>query len=234
MRLRLLAAIGAATAFSGVAASAAVLVVRSAGPSARAYPPGKALPDDQMLNLKANDIVVLLDSRGTRTLRGPGAFGASASSVSRSGSALGAIVAENKGRRVRIGAVRGGGSSRNVWQADIARSGNVCVGNPADLGLYRSIGANEAMVTVSDIASGAKATARFASGQQIAEWPSAVPVSSGKRYRLSGEGGATTLTVRSIAPVPAGLEGLAQSLIRNDCQAQLDVLIDTFAAPSAS
>ena len=38
--------------------------------------------------------------------------------------------------------------------------------------------------------------------------------------------------MRSIAPVPAGLEGLAQSLIRNDCQAQLDVLIDTVAVPS--
>ena len=31
--------------------------------------------------------------------------------------------------------------------------------------------------------------------------------------------------------MPAGLEGLAQSFIRNDCQAQLDVLIDTFASP---
>ena len=40
--------------------------------------------------------------------------------------------------------------------------------------------------------------------------------------------------VMPIQPVPAGLEGLAQSFIRNDCQAQLDVLIDTFASPSAS
>jgi hypothetical protein len=37
-----------------------------------------------------------------------------------------------------------------------------------------------------------------------------------------------------LAPVPAGLEGMAQSFIRNGCQAQLDVLIDTFTSPSAS
>ena len=30
------------------------------------------------------------------------------------------------------------------------------------------------------------------------------------------------------------MEGLAQQLITNDCQAQLDVLIDTVASPSAS
>jgi hypothetical protein len=42
------------------------------------------------------------------------------------------------------------------------------------------------------------------------------------------------VTARWISPVPAGLEGLAQTFIRNDCQAQLDVLIDTFASPTAS
>ena len=29
-------------------------------------------------------------------------------------------------------------------------------------------------------------------------------------------------------------DGLAQQLITNDCQAQLDVLIDTFTSPTAS
>ena len=72
MKVRLLAAAAALTAFAAVSASAAVLVVRSSGPSARGFPAGKALPDSEKLTLKANDVVVLLDSRGTRTLRGPG------------------------------------------------------------------------------------------------------------------------------------------------------------------
>jgi hypothetical protein len=61
-----------------------------------------------------------------------------------------------------------------------------------------------------------------------------VPVAAGARYTVKGSGEASNFTVRWITPVPGGLEGLAQSFIRNDCQAQLDVLIDTFASPTAS
>jgi hypothetical protein len=54
------------------------------------------------------------------------------------------------------------------------------------------------------------------------------------KWVLAGGAENVVYTARLIQPVPAGLEGLAQSFIRNDCQAQLDVLIDTFAGPSAS
>ena len=65
-------------------------------------------------------------------------------------------------------------------------------------------------------------------GQKNAAWPASLPVAVGSQYQVRGSGsGPVTLNARAIAPVPAGLEGLAQSLIRNDCQAQLDVLIDT-------
>ena len=74
---RLLLAAASAALLASTSAAAAVLVVRSSGPSAAAYPPGKALPDTHMLKLKASDTVVLLDSRGTRTLRGPGSFSVS-------------------------------------------------------------------------------------------------------------------------------------------------------------
>ena len=71
-------------------------------------------------------------------------------------------------------------------------------------------------------------------GQKIAAWPTDLPVAADSRFTVKGAGNAANFTVRWIAPVPAGLEGLAQSFIRNDCQAQLDVLIDTVASPSAS
>src|SRR4029450_2765777 len=102
---------------------------------------------------------------------------------------------------------------------------------------------------------GKSVAVQFSEGQKIASWPSDLPVAAGSRYSVKGPGGGAqptaarvaagwrcsgkgsgdgaNLTVRWIAPVPAGLEGLAQSFIRNDCQAQLDVLIDTFASPSA-
>jgi hypothetical protein len=220
-----------------VAADAAVLVVRSSGPSAKAYPAGKAVPEAQVINLKANDVVILLDSRGTRTLRGPGKFSATASASNASTSSLAALTGQNTNRRSRVGAVRrpptGATSGRNVWQADVARSGNICVANPADLGLYRANAGAAERVTVTD-AGGKSAAVQFSEGQKIAAWPTSVPVAAGARYTVKGSGEASNFTVRWITPVPGGLEGLAQSFIRNDCQAQLDVLIDTFASPTAS
>jgi hypothetical protein len=227
-----------AMTMGAVAVEAAVLVVRSSGPSAKAYPAGRAVPEAQVITLKANDVVILLDSRGTRTLRGPGKFSATASASNATTSSLAALTGQNTNRRSRVGAVRrppsGATAGRNVWQADIARSGNICIANPADLGLYRANADAVARATVTDIASGKSGTAQFPAGQKIVNWPADVPVSANGRYQIVSGGDNVVYTARMIQPVPAGLEGLAQSFIRNDCQAQLDVLIDTFASPSAS
>ena len=227
-----------AAALTGVAAqaAAAVLVVRSSGPSAKAYPAGKAVPDNSKINLRANDVVILLDSRGTRTLRGPGSFDASATSGG-STSAIAALAGTTAARR-RVGATRqpptGATAGRNVWQADVSRSGNLCIVNPADTGLYRPSGDGAATVTIKESGSGKSARVAFGAGQRNAPWPSDLPIASGQRYEVSGGGANVTLNARSISPVPAGMEGLAQRLITNDCQAQLDVLIDTFTSPTAS
>ena len=232
-----LAGCGLAIAFGAVAAEAAVLVVRSSGPSAKAFPAGKAVPENQVINLKANDVVILLDSRGTRTLRGPGKFTATASASNAATSSLAALTGQNANRRSRVGAVRrpptGATAGRNVWQADLGRSGNICVANPADFGLYRASSAGAERVTITDSA-GKTATVQFPDGQRIVSWPADMPITAGASYSVKGSGAPANVTVRWITPVPGGLEGLAQVFIRNDCQAQLDVLIDTFASPSAS
>lgn len=225
-RLALVAA--SAALLASTSATAAVLVVRSSGPSAAVYPPGKALPDTHMMKLKASDVVVLLDSRGTRTLQGPGSFSVAASAAPAAGATR---TAGTNVRRVRLGAVRGT-NTRSVWQADLDRSGNVCIANPADLGLYRGNSSGEATVTLADAASGKKADVKFAAGQAISSWPAALPATSGAKISVTGLGSPTTLTLKMLSPVPSGLEGMAQSLIRANCQAQLDVLIDTFSARS--
>ncbi len=224
---RLLLAAASAALLVSTSATAAVLVVRSSGPSAGAYPPGKALPDSHKLNLKASDTVVLLDSRGTRTLRGPGNFSVLANSAPATGSVNSA---GTSARRVRLGAVRGAGT-RSVWQAELDRSGNVCVANPSELTLYRGDASKPADVTLTD-ASGKKADVHFEANQWDAAWPPALPVTSGSKISVSGLTAPATLTLRVLSPVPSGLEGMAQSLIRADCQAQLDVLINTFSARS--
>ncbi|HET9354646.1 MAG TPA: hypothetical protein VFO42_00625 [Sphingomicrobium sp.] len=232
----ILAACAAAVGGIAVQAAAAVLVVRSSGPSAKAYPAGKAVPDNSKINLRANDVVILLDSRGTRTLRGPGSFDASATSGG-STSALAALSGSTAARR-RVGATRqpptGATAGRNVWQADVSRSGNLCIVNPADTGLYRPDADTEATVTIKELGSGRTASVDFAAGQRNADWPKALPVAPGQNYEIRGAGKAVTFKTRSISPVPAGMEGLAQRLIVNDCQSQLDVLIDTFTSPTAS
>lgn len=223
---RLLLIAASAALFASTAASAAVLVVRSSGPSASAYPAGKALPDSHVLKLKASDTIVLLDSRGTRTLNGPGSFSVSASAAPAAvGRTTGATA-----RRVRLGAVRGAGA-RSVWQADLGRSGNVCIANPSELTLYRPEADAAADVTLTD-SEGKSAKVRFEANQWEASWPSELEAKTGKRVSVSGLAQPATLTLRQLSPVPTGLEAMAQSLIRADCQAQLDVLIDTFSARS--
>ena len=64
------------------AIAAKVVVVRSVGPSAKAYPPGKALTDTSSIKLNSGDAVTLLGPNASRTLRGPGTF--TASTVDRS------------------------------------------------------------------------------------------------------------------------------------------------------
>lgn len=224
---RVLLAIASAALIVSTSAAAAVLVVRSSGPSATAYPPGKALPDTHMLKLKASDTIVLLDSRGTRTLHGPGSFSVLASATPAAGAAN---TAGTSARRIRLGAVRGTGT-RSVWQADLSRSGNVCVANARELTLYRADASNAADVTLVD-STGKKADVHFEAGQSDAAWPTALPVTSGARINVSGLAEPATLTLRILSPAPSGLEAMAQSLIRADCQAQLDVLINTFSARS--
>jgi hypothetical protein len=224
---RLLLIAASSAAIISTSAAAAVLVVRSSGPSAAAYPPGKALPDNHVLKLKASDTVILLDSRGTRTMQGPGSFSVSANAAP----ATKVQTAGTSARRVRLGAVRGAGT-RSVWQADLDRSGNVCVANPADLGLWRANSSSEANVTLTEAASGKKSEVKFAAGQSLAPWPAELPAVSGTKVEVTGLAAPTTLTLRVLSPVPTGLEGMAQSLIRANCEAQLDVLIDTFSAHS--
>jgi hypothetical protein len=223
-RLLLLAA--SAALLASTASAAAVLVVRSSGPSAAAYPPGKALLDTHVLKLKDSDTVVLLDSRGTRTLSGPGSFSVSASAAP----AATARTAGTSARRVRLGAVRGAGT-RSVWQADLTRSGNVCIANPNELTLYRADAAAATDITLTD-SDGKTAKVHFDANQWEALWPADLTVKSGKRVNVAGLEQPVTLTLRQLSPIPSGLEGMAQSLIRADCQAQLDVLIDTFSARS--
>jgi hypothetical protein len=223
----------AAAALTAALAGAAVagpVIVRSAGPSARAYPVGKQLPDAAQLVLKPGDTLVLLDSRGTRTLTGPGSFAAAgAGARTNTGQIAGRILANTGSSERRGGAVRGAGSapgearSPNLWFVDLSKSGTVCVADPAGVRMWRPSGAKAA---VAKVAGGGKTeTVALPQGVTVADWPAALPVADGAEYTVTLDGMAPAKIKFAAVPAPEGIEDAASRLIARGCKAQLDLLI---------
>jgi len=212
----------AGTACLAVAAPALskAVVVRSAGPSAKVYPPGKALPDSAKISLKPGDSVTVLGPNSTKTLRGPGTF--PASSTGAEGLAMAAA------RRTRFGAMRSGDLALNPspWNLDISQSGTVCLTKGSALKMWRPSSEDAAELTITP-ASGKAATVRLAAGKSTADWPAAMPISEGVDYQLSMKDGPSAETVRFVMmpAIPADPVDTAEALIQRGCQNQLDVLV---------
>src|ERR1044072_2243878 len=68
-------------ALSSTAAVANVVVVKSLGPSAKAYPPGQTIPANAKITLQGGDVVTVLGPSAAKTLRGPGNFDAGSISL---------------------------------------------------------------------------------------------------------------------------------------------------------
>ena len=222
-------------ASGATAAAAEVLVVRALGPSAKNYPAGKKLADDARIVLQANDSLVLLDSRGTRTLRGPGTFTPSGPAQANNRSVI-AAAAGGPARRARIGAVRNvGGATEarpaSLWHVDVSKSSNVCLTDPAHVTLWRPDATKPVTLTVTG--DGTTRTLEWASGEATLNWPSELAVSDGAEYKLSWPGASapTAITFQTLGAEPAEPETMASTLIQNDCQAQLDVLIQALQRP---
>ncbi|HEX5182572.1 MAG TPA: hypothetical protein VFW19_05395 [Allosphingosinicella sp.] len=212
-------------------AMADILILRADGPSARSFPPGKRLPDSARIMLRAKDELIVLDSHGTRTLRGPGTFIAG---MAPSAPARFAARPAAGGRRAPIGAARGVGTGPRpptLWNVDVSKSGNVCVLRADTIALWRPDPAAGATLVVT----GAGRTRRLAwpAGAATLGWPRDLPLTGGTRYRLSRPGAAvpTAIRFRTLRRRPVGPEATAAMLIANGCSAQLDLLIDMLRVP---
>jgi hypothetical protein len=222
-----------AAALSAIAASAAanVIVVRSAGPSAKAYPAGRSLPDNARIALRPNDMLVVLGPGGTRTFRGPGTF--SPSAAVRAGQRT---VASSDGRRARIGAVRSAGlvpQGPTIWHVDVTQSGTFCLANTGSLMLWRPDATLPTRLTIT-APDGAAQSADWPAGQATLSWPPGTPIANGATYSFRQRSVVvpTQITFRTLASQPASLEAVAAALIANGCQEQLDLLVDS--APDQS
>lgn len=220
----LLAALLVSTA---AAAAANVLVVRSSGPSAKSYPPGRSLPDNARITLRSGDTLVILDSRGTRTFRGPGSF--NPAEAARAGTQT---VQTANGRRARIGAVRSAGfvpaTPTTIWDIDVTQSGTACLTGTSGVQLWRPDSNEAATLTIAG-PGGASQTVAWPSGNATVGWPAALPIADGAEYemRLTGSPVPARVRVKRVPTPAADLQSVAETLIRNECGEQLDLLVAT-------
>lgn len=224
-------ALAAALLVAGAASAAAnVLVVRSSGPSAKSYPPGRSMPDDARIQLGQGDTVIVLANGATRTFRGPGTF--TATGPVRSGTGL---AAASGNRRARTGAVRNAGiipRSPTLWHVDVTQSAKVCIADPESVMLWRPDAAETVTLIVTP-EGGAARTIEWTAGEATLAWPADLTVADGTEYQLvwTGNDDPTRLTFATLATPPTDIEGVAEALIANDCRTQLDLLVET--APQA-
>lgn len=206
-----------AFAFGSTAGLANVVVVKSLGPSARSYPPGKTLPETAKINLQGGDVVTVIGPSSAETLRGPGNFDAKQVALSAAA-----------GQRGRFGALRAVEVAQNpsVWDVDASAGGKVCVAEPAKLQVWRSD--SEAPITVQiRSGDGQSQTLSWAAGKALAPWPASLPIKNGNHYSVEWPDGgdAAKLDVVIIPAPPSDLVGAAQVLLANGCQKQLDLLV---------
>jgi hypothetical protein len=217
-------------------ANAKAIIVKSSGPSAKAFVPGKAIADNSTVTLKAGDVITLLDGQGTRVLKGPGTFSTTANTQTSSNVAT---VMKNTGtRQVRTGAVRGAVSEAsvrptNVWLVDTTKSATVCVADTNAVSLWTPTGEQGGNITLTRVSDGKTLPVALRPMQSVKAWPTAeLPIADGSQYRVLRDGVETPVTLRfaAMGPNPQGIENTIAGFVRSGCNAQLDLLIETMSA----
>lgn len=206
-----------ALAVTSSAALANVVVVKSFGPSAKAYPRGKTLPPATKITLQGGDVVTILGPGTAQTFRGPGNFDTTQVSLDNAAS-----------QRGRFGALRTGHIERSpsIWDIDVTQSGKVCVADAKKLQLWRpdSDVAESVEIRAPD---GSAQKLDWAKGKALASWPESLAVSSGAKFEIasSERPDKSSLEVVTLSSVPADPVATAQVLIANGCDNQLDLLV---------
>ena len=207
-----------AAALSSSIAVASVVVVKSLGPSAKAYPPGKTLPESAKITLQGGDVVTILGPASAQVLRGPGNFAARQMSM-----------ASAESKRGRFGALRASEVAKNpsIWDVDVTQSGKICVTNAGKVQLWRPDSETAVKISIRS-ADGKSQDVDWAAGKASAVWPAALPVTSGAQYQIEWPetGDRSSVTFVTVPNAPADLVGAAQVLIENGCQHQLDLLVE--------
>jgi hypothetical protein len=218
MRKAMLWGAAVAIAFGSTAAIANVVVVKSLGPSAKVYPPGKTLPETAKITLQGGDVVTVIGPASAQTLRGPGNFDAKQ-----------VTLASAAGQRGRFGALRAVEVAHNpsIWDINASDGGKICVADAAKLQLWRPDSESAATIEIRS-PDGKSQQLSWAAGSALAAWPTALPIKNGASYQLEwpDTGEKSSLDIVATPEAPTDLVGVAQVLIEHGCTKQLDLLVD--------
>lgn len=223
-------------AFAIPGTAMAGIVVAASGPSAGQYPAGKKLDDAASISLKSGDSVTVLDSRGTRVLRGPGTIAVSAIGRPSRISVFNTLTQRNNASRVRTGAVRAGPSTiskvinPSMWNVDATKSGTVCLIDPAMVQVWRPDWKSDAAYTIASADGTVRSMVSFKAKETVSDWDVAkLPISDGKAFAIAapGETPARQVTFVVLAQAPKSPEDLAAILIEKGCTSQLELLTET-------
>lgn len=209
----------AAVVLSSTAAVASVVVVRSLGPSSKAYPPGKTFSESASISLKGGDVLTVIGPSSAKTLRGPGNF-----------EARQLALASAAGQRGRFGALRAAELARNpgIWDLDVTQNGKMCVSSRNKLQIWRPDSESELKINIRS-ADGKSQQLSWPAGKASAQWPSSLPIANSAAYQIEwpDSGDKSSVEFVTVAVAPADLVGAAQLLIENGCQHQLDLLVES-------
>ncbi len=206
------------------------VVVKSSGPSAGQYPPGKKLDDASSVTLKPGDTLTILADGGTRVITGPGTHRVAARGTSRRSTMTTLTQQRPKERRIP-GATRqgpGGGAApaSNLWQVDVTKSGAICLPDLSALTFFRPGGDQPSTYMLTAPGMTEHIHVAFPAQVSLVDMDSDTPaVREGVDYVLTGPGGeSSVISFKTLAEPATTGEALGLQLMENGCESQLELL----------
>jgi hypothetical protein len=226
------AALASAVCLAIPAAASAGVVVAASGPSAASFPVGKKIGDSERIVLRAGDTLTVLGGNGTRVLKGAGTYSLDQQAGPSKRSTFAALTERRSAQRMRTGAVRGEGTGEavhapNLWYVDVDRAGKMCLPGTERVRLWRKATEGDVTFVVSREQETGTQTVKFADGEMLAPWNTTrLPLYAGPTYRLASDDGVviTEISFVVLDQVAEDPEALAQQLIDNGCEKQLELL----------
>lgn len=229
-RTIVVATLAAASAVLPAQSALAGVVVSSSGPSASQFPIGRKIADSERITLRAGDTLTVLDSNGTRVLRGAGTYELGQQSARAGNRAFASLTAQRSASRARTGAVRNANAEvrkPNLWFVDVTQSGKVCLANAEQIRLWRAETAEEGRFAISQSGdNAASGTITFLQNEMLSGWAEGSVPQAGTQYLIAPlQGGeAARVEFSFVGETPDNPESLAEMLIEQGCMNQLEEL----------